>query len=102
MSSHNSFGFMCHKNELIYHQAPYTIEAFNNISPIYYDLFLSYNYKQPVTVDDVSNNLNMEIMNLDKFFFLGILFSFFLLAISLLILYEIPFHKLYNVVVIGF
>ena len=103
MSSHNYLDSMCHKDELIYHQAPYTIETFNDVSPVYYDSFLPYEYEQTIIVDDVPNNLGMEILDFVKFFFLEFLFSFFLSAISLFwSSVQFIFHKLYKVVIIGF
>src|SRR5205823_14423975 len=102
MSPINNFEAMCHYNELIYHKAPYTIktfnntpytietfkntpytiETFNNASPIYHNL--SYNHKQLVAADDVSNNLGAEVMTFIKVFIFNMLLPFLLSIIFFL------------------
>ena len=110
MSPINNFEATRRQYEFIYHQAPYTIETFNNINnPIYYDSFLPSDYNhhirviQPVATDDISNNLAVEITDFIKYFVFNILLSSCLSTISFFwSLVQLFFRKLYSVIIAGF
>ena len=106
MSPINNFEAMRRHNELIYHQAPYTIEIFNNtpiIKTYTIETSYDYNYKQPVVTEDTPNNLGAEIMNFIKvFIFYMLLPSLFSTVFFLWFPVQLFFCKLYSVIIAGF
>jgi hypothetical protein len=103
MSSLNYFETMRRHNEIIYHHAPYSVEALNDVSPAPYSPTYLYNYEYTPIEEVPNNNFVVEIWDLLKFFLYDMLFLSFLSFLCFLGACVQPFLVgLYNIIAIGF